>query len=457
MYKLFLALRYLLSRKIHLIGAIGITIAVWSLIVVYSVFSGYLVEIVGHVRGSVAALSFLFNDTKDSWAVVGPKIRASQGVRAAAPRVVWYGLLAPEKPIVRAPGEIDPMSTSGKMPTNFFQVLGVDPQLESGLRDLRGDFAAVVDSSRRVHDPERPFTLEAPVFEKGAALPAITLGLARAEAWDLKRGDIIILASARERQRTPTFNERSDLDQLDMVHERFVFAGAFRSKYYEFENSTAFTDIEVMRKLFPVAGAKTFDSFSEVAIMVEDPDQAASTAKRIQNELAEDGIVGRVAQWQERGFASFLDNVAHQRSLMTYVLSILMAVSAFLVFATLLMMVSEKTKDVGILAALGATRTGILVIFLLSGLTIAVVGASIGVGLAILTCINLDHINAWLEATTGLSLFPRNIYGLDRIPYDLDFIWILIVVAVALVCTLVFSMIPAWLAARLDPVKALRR
>ncbi|MCA8971961.1 MAG: ABC transporter permease [Planctomycetes bacterium] len=457
MYKLFLALRYLVSRPIHLIGAVGILVAVWSLIVVYSIFSGYLVEIVGHVRSSVSDLSFLFNDSKDSWSVVRKVIDDTDGVEASAPRVVWYGLIAPEKPIVREPGEIDPSSTAGRMPTNFFQILGIEPKFENRLRDMKRDFDAVEDQALRVADPTDPFANYPHVVVDKKVLPPIVLGLARAQSWNLQRGDIVILASAKSLDTKPRFDEKSDLDRLEVVDQRFVFAGAFKAKFFEFENSSAFTTIGTMRELFPIAGARAADTFSEVAIQLKDPASSDAIEKRLDDNLQKHGIVGRVAKWQERGFAGFLDNVAHQRSLMTYVLSILMAVSAFLVFATLLMMVSEKTRDVGILSALGATRGGILVIFLLSGVTIALVGSGVGAALAILTCVNIDSINSWIESSTGLSLFPRNIYGLDRIPYQLDPTWILLVVAVALVCTLVFSAIPAWIAARMDPVKALRR
>lgn len=451
MYKYFLALRYLLSRPIHAIGAIGITVAVWSLIVVYSIFSGYLVEMVGHVRGAVADLSFLFNDSKDSWALVEPVLRKTDGVRAAAPRIVWYALVAPEKKVERKPGELDPATTSGKLPTNFFQVVGLDTRLEQKLRDLESEFAAVEDPSLRVANPSEPFS-PLGFGAEAAALPRLALGYARAESWQLRRGDIVTLASAR-----PTAKGQAQVDELDMVHQRFVFAGAFQSKYFEFENTTALVSLDTMRRLFPIAGAKTQDAFSEIAIMIDDPEQGATMKKILDRKLADSGFAGRVAEWRDRGFAAFLDNVEHQRSLMTYVLSILMAVSAFLVFATLLMMVSEKTRDVGILQALGATRWGILTIFLVSGLTIALVGAAAGTSLGVVTCVNIDAINSWLEASLGLSLFPRNIYGLEKVPYSLDVIWIATVIAVALVVTILFSVIPAWLAARMDPVKALRR
>lgn len=453
MYKLYLAIRYLLSRPIHLIGTIGITVAVWALIVVFSIFSGYLDVMVSHVRNAVADMSFLFNETKDSWSVAGRIVRETEGVKGAAPRVVWYGLVAPEKRVEREPGTLDPASTSGKLPTNFFQIVGIDPALESELRDVRSEFYAVEQKDKRVADVARPFQ-DSPDFEgEAATLPRLALGYARAEAWQLSRGDIVTLSSARD----ANTDSGTDVDQLSTVHKRFVFAGAFRSKFYEFENTTVLVDIDTMRRLFPIDGAKASDSFSEIAIMLDAPEDADRLERELETRLQKAGIVGNVAQWRARGFSSFLDNVEHQRSLMTYVLSILMAVSAFLVFATLLMMVSEKIKDVGILQSLGATRGGILMIFLISGSVIALAGASTGTALGVLTCVKIDAINAWLEASFGLSLFPRNIYGLDHVPYTLSPLWISAVAIVAVLTTLIFSLIAAWLAARMDPVKALRR
>ncbi|HHI68455.1 MAG TPA: FtsX-like permease family protein [Planctomycetes bacterium] len=146
----------------------------------------------------------------------------------------------------------------------------------------------------------------------------------------------------------------------------------------------------------------------------------------------------------------------HERALMKLLLMISLVVAGFLIFATLSMMVTEKTRDIGILTALGATRTGILYIFLFCGFVISFLGSLLGSLAGWISCLYLNDFNEFLGRTFHVQLFPPQIYNLSRIPTELDLGWILQVVAGAILLSLLFSLIPAFRASRFEPVKALR-
>ena len=451
-YKYLLASKYLLSRPINLIGTLGIAVSVWALIVVVSIFTGYIDVMVDHIRGTAADLSYLFPKEHNSLAVVVPIIEGTDGVLATAPRQAWYGLIDPEHRRHRAPGEIDPATTAGKLVSNFFQIAGINNNREAAIRSWKTELRNVTESKLRVPDVDHPFAVD-PTPSTDKTLPGIILGYARAgrDEWGLKRGDTVTLTSARPEGAVAT-------PGVAPVVQKFYVCGAFKSRYFEFENATAFVDIDVMRRLFPPSHKEAPDVFTEIAIVVDPHADLADVQERLRERLAANDLRGRVFTWQQRPkFTRFLENVDHQRGMMKLVLFVLPFVSCFLIFATLMMMVGEKTRDIGVIASLGGTRRGILSIFVLCGLAISVAGSIIGVGLAILTCQQLNHINDWISHTFDVTLFPRSIYGLSEVPYALEPLWMAQVMLGAIVLTLLFSLIPSWLAARLDPVQALRR
>jgi lipoprotein-releasing system permease protein len=132
-----------------------------------------------------------------------------------------------------------------------------------------------------------------------------------------------------------------------------------------------------------------------------------------------------------------------------------MLVAAFLIYATLHMMVTQKVKDIGILTSLGATPRGIAAIFVLCGGVIAVVGCSAGLAIGILSAHYLNDVNDWFDASFGVELFPTELYDLDRIPYRIEPDWVAQVLIAASVLALLVAYLPARRAARMAPVKAL--
>ena len=168
-----------------------------------------------------------------------------------------------------------------------------------------------------------------------------------------------------------------------------------------------------------------------------------------------DRAFGRVETWRERN-EQFLANVSHQRGLMKIVLIVIMVVAAFLMLATLSMMVTEKTSDIGILTAMGGTPFGVTTVFLACGVVITVAGVGLGLMTGVLTAVYLEEIRQALLWLTGVDLFPLDVYNLQRVPCRIEPAWLLQVTAMAMVTGILASVLPALRAARHDPLVSLR-
>jgi lipoprotein-releasing system permease protein len=133
-----------------------------------------------------------------------------------------------------------------------------------------------------------------------------------------------------------------------------------------------------------------------------------------------------------------------------------MVTAAFLMLATLSMMVTEKISDIGILTAMGGTPSGVTLVFLACGLTITLVGVVAGVAAGAVTSIYLEEIRQAIRWAFGIDLFPLDVYNLDRVPCLIDPLWLLQVAGMAFATGFVVSAIPALRAARHDPLVSLR-
>ena len=168
-----------------------------------------------------------------------------------------------------------------------------------------------------------------------------------------------------------------------------------------------------------------------------------------------DRSYGIVQTWREKN-AQFLGSVQHQRGLLKIVLIVIMVVAAFLMLATLSMMVTEKISDIGILTAMGGTPSGVTMVFLACGLVITFVGVIVGTVGGITTAIYLEEVRQFGRWATGIDLFPVDVYNLARVPCAIDPWWLRQVAGMAMATGFVVSALPALRAARHDPLVSLR-
>jgi lipoprotein-releasing system permease protein len=206
----------------------------------------------------------------------------------------------------------------------------------------------------------------------------------------------------------------------------------------------------------PLAAAQLYfrlpDNVSELDIRINDVERAEQVAATIQPILPDEV---HAIPWQIV-HASYFNFVALQRNLYTLVVTLIIVVAAFNIISGLIMLVKDKTRGIAILRTMGATRGMILRIFFLSGMSIGLLGTAVGLGLALLFCENIEAIHLWLERTTGANLFPSEFFYLTQLPARVDAREVALVVAMSLGLSFLASIYPAWRAARVDPVEALR-
>lgn len=164
----------------------------------------------------------------------------------------------------------------------------------------------------------------------------------------------------------------------------------------------------------------------------------------------------RISTWEDKR-RTFLRAVWIERRIMGFILFFVILIAGFLILSILHTTVLSKTKDIGILKSIGGSIGGIMSIFMLNGLLMSVVGAGIGAGLGLAIIKNINAIQDFLERMVGFSLFPKDVYYLDRLPVDKEpGMSILIICVISVLVSLLASAYPAWKASRMDAVEALR-
>lgn len=472
----FLAIRYLVSRKINLIGMIGVALAVWALIVVVAVFSGFISDIRANTKNASPDLILTGLPDDASYAAIAPGIEADPDVVATAPRLRQESLLFPHGRMPRTVNHTDPMPMS-PLAFDFVEVIGVDFERETAISDVASWLAAAPRSrggfDLDLADPQNPLAIDPDALDASRRVlrldnrdrgqvtlrtpPGILLGYTRTGNL-LPAHELSIVAARPEAG-------PSGKPVLRKMRRVFALAGGFRSKNRVFDQTKALVDIEVLRTSL---GHDQFDPDSidlvtDIGIAVRPGADLDAVAARIADRA---GGVGRVLTWEQQN-ALFLSVVDQERGMMKLILFTVILVSVFLIYATMHMMVTQKIKDIGVLSAMGATRQGVRNVFLLCGVTIAVFGCLGGAFIGWATATWLDEIDGFIADTVatvggwfgfdtgGWSLFPRTLYALDRIPTEVEPAWVLQVSLGAFAMTLLAAWLPARRAATFEPVRAL--
>ncbi|MBX3249201.1 MAG: ABC transporter permease [Myxococcales bacterium] len=223
---------------------------------------------------------------------------------------------------------------------------------------------------------------------------------------------------------------------------RYRVAGVFYSGMYEFDMKLVYVLLESGQRFL-----STGDAVSGIEVKVSNVDRAPEVATAIRRSLVESGRDDlRVQDWQELNRGLF-GALALEKLAMFVTLGIAVLIAGFCVFGTLTLMVQEKSREVGILFAMGTTRSAIVRVFIVEGLLIGLYGAVLGLGLGYLVTFVFEHF--------GFRLNPE-VYYIDRLPVNVDPVEFTAVGLVALGVCVVSTIFPAVLASRLRPVDALR-
>lgn len=235
---------------------------------------------------------------------------------------------------------------------------------------------------------------------------------------------------------------------LEPVWDEFAACDYIKTEMAEFDSSTVFVPLDYLQHLRTMEGR-----VNTLQIRLHDAAQGENVKKMLQMLFPRDSF--HVATWRDKQ-GVLLAAIAIERGILNVLLFMIIGVAGFGILAIFSMIVTEKTRDIGILKSLGASSRGIMGIFLGYGLLLGLVGAALGTGLGLLITNYINEIEQFISRRTGAELFDRKIYYFSEIPTDVRASHIVAVVFGAVLIAVVFSILPALKAAWLRPVQALR-
>ncbi len=423
MYLLALALRYLRHRRITFLGVTAVALGVFAFIVVVGVMEGFRQELRRRLRGTLGDVMVVSGLRDEGFrGQVEDLLRRSSQVEAVAPHLGSVGIL-------RLRGE----STAGGLVTAFKKVFveGIEPEQEARVTDFAGYLVDLTPAELAAWD------------EEAEGLPWLVAGDELAARPRVPRGAEVRLLIPRSLGEYDSFS--------------FRLAGTFRTGVHEFDSQFVYVPLAAAQRIRGLVGAVgrlVIRVPGDVSLEAakENLDQALQQLARRQPEpvAAPDTLTS------DQVNPNLLAAIRLQTKMASLVLSFYFLVAGVAVFAIMTMVVAEKTRDMGVVRAVGGSLRGVMGVFLLYGLAIGLLGDIVGVVASRLTLARLDWLRHQINQWTGWEPFPKELYMLDSLPWTFSPRLVLTVSTMALVTVLISSLYPAWRAARLQPVETLR-
>ena len=404
-----IGLRYLRAKRrngfisfISLASILGIAIGVAALITTLSVMSGFQLEIRDRMLQMVSHVTVSgYGDPVLDWRNVDAEVRKNPNVIGAAPYV--------EKEALLQGARNQPAMVRGIDPAVEAQVSVIGQRVVTGkLTDLKpGEFNIILGSELAQW--------------MGAAV-----------------GDQVTLMTSDYRV-TPV----TAVPQF----KRFTVSGIFSAGYNEYDRGMAFVNMSDLQRVLRMG-----DGVTGVRVKVKNMDNAADVAKEIGKSLR---CEYQATDWTTENINMFRA-LKMEKTLMGILLSLIIAMGAFNLVSSQVMLVTDKQADIAILRTLGLSPSGVMKIFMVQGSLIGIIGTISGVILGVLLTLNLEHILKGIETVLGVQLLPEDVYYVTGLPTDLRVSDILVISAVALIMAFLATLYPAWRAARTAPAEALR-
>ncbi len=417
-FELLLALRYLRPKRtfvsiITLISILGVALGVAVLIIVISVMSGFDRDLRAKILGFNAHLRIVASgETMEHYDAVMNLVSSNQNVVGVAPYVLGPVLM-----------ETEP--TNNEQP--FFAVpylRGADPARESSVSVL-------------------PQSVKFGKFD--LSRHGLAIGINLAESLGLAVGNRVAIYSPNDLKKMKEHQGKSDEEAV--LPTDYTVTGIFDVGYYDYDYSVAVTSLANAQDLYDLG-----DSVHGLMAMLRDPYQAPEVKRELQKSLGDDY---RITTWMEENSA-ILGAILVEKNVMFYLLFFIVIVAALCILSAQITFVVQKTREIGMLKALGATNLQISGVFLAQSAIIGVLGVLAGYGLGILALTYRNEFLYFMNRLTGWELFPAKIYGFSALPAVIDVRDIVLICGSSFVICILGGVLPAWRAGRLKPVEALR-
>lgn len=227
----------------------------------------------------------------------------------------------------------------------------------------------------------------------------------------------------------------------------YTVGGLFSVGMSEYDQAFAYMPLEQAQLFFGKEGY-----VDVLEIKLDDPDTVADLKPLVRRAA---GPGASVSDWTEKN-QSFFNALQVERTVMRVILFCIVVIAAINIVSGLIMLVKNKSRDIGILRTMGATKGAILRIFFMAGASVGVAGTLFGLIVGVLFCLNIQHIQGAVERVTGTSVFNADVYFLTHIPARIEWPEVALIVGVSLLVSFLATLPPAFRAASLDPVEALR-
>ncbi len=407
-FEFFIGSRYLRTKQkqafislITVLSIAGVTVGVMALIVVIAVMTGFEYDLKSRILGVESHIVIMrHNGPFSEYRNILEHVENTDGVEAATPFINSQVILRSS------------LSLSGAV------LRGIDP--DSADRVIKNLDKASLKNLKGT-DQRKSTSI---------AMPGIILGKELAENLGVMQGDPVHLISPR--------GMISPIGHIPTM-KRFKVAGLFESGMYEYDRSLAYIHIKDAQKILRMG-----DSVNGIEVRVNDIYNARNIAVGIVKEL---GFQYWARDWMQMN-QNLFSALKLEKTVMFIILALIVLVAAFNIASTLIMMVMEKTKDIAILKAMGATDKSIRKIFVFKGVVIGSIGTIFGVCLGFILCTVLKYYQ-FIE-------LPGDVYYITTLPVKLELLDVVTIASAAMAISFLATIYPARQASKLDPVEAIR-
>jgi lipoprotein-releasing system permease protein len=404
-FEYFLARRYLKIRHEHklvplvtILAALGVAVGVMVLVVVIAVMTGFQNELKKRMLGIESHIVVMrYNQWVADHKEIADRIERVQGVQSAAPFIYSQGILRSSQDVagVILRG-IDPLDTAVHVPTGKGRNLSEMLQME----------------------------------DSASAVPGIVIGSVLADKLQVKSGDGLLLMIAESRGGSPS--------QLPRMH-RLEVAGVFETGMHQYDGTMGFLPIGQLQQMLAVS-----DKVTGLDIRVQNVDDVEAITQKILSSL---GMEYWASNWKQM-HRNLFSMLVLQKIVMFVILTLIIIVAAFNIASALIMMVKEKTREISILKAMGASQRSVQKIFLLKGIVIGLSGIFMGLCAGLALCFLLMQYN-FIE-------LPGDVYFLTSLPVEINMLDIGYIILGTMIICIGASIYPAKQASKMDPVDGIR-